>query len=184
MKVSKLYPYFYLAIAIILLTSCQTQEILGRSQLDDNGKTQSQLKVVVLDKTKIVRGQTIYVPIYSYIYHYNSRKQVINLSSTLSIRNTDFTNPIIITSVRYYDTNGKLVRQYLDKPVQLNSLASIDFFVEADDLTGGLGANFIVEWVAEKEVFEPLIEAVTVGTESSQGISFVSPGKVIKRFNK
>jgi hypothetical protein len=36
--------------------------------------------------------------------------------------------------------------------VALGSLASTDFVVERTDTSGGLGANFIVEWIAEKEV--------------------------------
>ena len=59
-------------------------------------------------------------------------------------------------------------------------MASTDFVVRRTDTSGGLGANFIVEWVAEKEVSEPVIEAVMIGAESTQGISFVSPGRVIK----
>lgn len=126
-------------------------------------------------------GQTVYVPVYSHIYHYNSQDQVVNLSATLSIRNTDLTNSIIITSVRYYDTDGQLIRQDVESPVELKPLTSADFFIAADDTSGGSGANFIVEWVAEKTVYEPVIEAVMISTSSSQGISFVSPAKVLKQ---
>lgn len=129
-------------------------------------------------------GQTVYVPIYSHIYHYNSQERVINLSATLSIRNTDSTNPIIITSVRYYDTNGQLIRKNIDRPVALNPLASTSFFVATNDNDGGSGANFMVEWVAEKTVSEPVIEAVMINTSGGQGISFLSPGKVVKQQSK
>lgn len=125
-------------------------------------------------------GQTLYVPVYSHIYHYNKQEHVINLSATLSIRNTDLTNSIIITSVRYYNTDGQMVRQDVKSPVELKPLASTDFFIAADDTSGGSGANFIVEWVAEKKVYEPVVEAVMISTSSSQGISFVSPAKVLK----
>jgi len=127
-------------------------------------------------------GQTIYVPVYSHIY-YENQKKVLYLSATLSIRNTDLSNPIIITSVRYYDTGGKLIKQYLEDPVELRSLASTDFVVERTDTSGGLGANFIVDWIARKEVSEPVVEAVMISAVSSQGISFVSPGRVIKNHN-
>ena len=127
-------------------------------------------------------GQTIYVPIYSHIY-YENQKEVLYLSATLSIRNTDLSNPIIITSVRYYNTEGKLIKQYLERSVELGSLASTDFVVERTDTSGGLGANFIVEWVAEKEVSEPVVEAVMISAVSNQGISFVSTGRVIKNHN-
>jgi hypothetical protein len=46
-----------------------------------------------------------------------------------------------------------------------------------------LGANFIVEWVASTEVSEPIVEAIMIGTDFQQGISFTSPGKVIKNQN-
>jgi len=105
----------------------------------------------------------------------------MNLSATLSIRNTDLTNPTIITSVRYYDTDGLLIRQEVDHSLVLKPLASTSFFVAADDTRGGSGANFIVEWVAETTVSEPVIEAVMISTSSSQGISFVSPGKVLEQ---
>lgn len=180
----KLYLYIYLIITIIVLTSCTSLEISQKSQVDSNQVTQSQPKVVTLDNNiKIVMGQTIYVPVYSHIY-YENKKASVNLSATLSIRNTDLTNPIIVTSVRYYDADGKLIRQYLDRPTELGSLASTDFVVERTDNSGGLGANFIVEWVAENEVSEPVVEAVMINAVSAQGISFVSNGRVIKSQGK
>lgn len=174
------YRYFFLAIAV-LIASCTSAE-LSPSPQSDNQETRFKLKVVSVDKKSIVTGQTIYVPIYSHIYHEDEHK-ILNLAATLSIRNTDLSNPMIITSVRYYDSEGKLVRQYITQPVQLGAMASTDFVVARTDSSGGVGANFIVEWVAEKEIYEPVVEAVMIGTESSQGISFISTGRVIKSVN-
>ncbi len=171
----KLYPHFFLVIAFIFLVSCTSSD-LPKSQPEVNLSP----KVVTLDKNfQIAMGQTIYVPIYSYIYH-GDRQKIFDLAATLSIRNTDLNKPIIITSVRYYDSNGKLIKQYLERPIQLNAIASTDFFIDRTDSSGGLGANFIVEWVAQTEVSEPIVEAVMIATESQQGVSFISPGKVIK----
>jgi len=61
--------------------------------------------------------------------YYGDQQEIFNLAATLSIRNTDVTNSIIITSVRYYNSDGKLVKQYLS-PIQLGALASTDFFVK------------------------------------------------------
>lgn len=170
-----LSPYFYSVIAATVLASCTSSEIPPKSQ-----SAPSRLKVVTVDeKTKIVMGQNIYVPVYSHIYYENQEK-VFNLTVTLSIRNTDLNKPMIITSVRYYDSNGKVVKQFLARPVQLGAMASTDFVVARTDTSGGSGANFIVEWIAETEIFEPVVEAVMIGTESNRGISFISPGKVIK----
>lgn len=175
----KLYRHFYLAIAFIFLVSCTSSENPPKSQSDTNQLNPSP-KVVTLDKNfQIAMGQTIYVPVYSHIYH-DDQQKILDLAATLSIRNTDLTNSIIITSVRYYDSNGKLVKQHLEQPIQLDTLASYDFFINRTDTSGGLGANFIVEWVAQTEVSEPIVEAVMIATEFQQGVSFVSPGKVIK----
>lgn len=179
----KLYPHFCLAIAVIVLTSCTSPENPPQPQASTNGANPRQ-QVVTLDKNfKTVMGQTIYVPVYSHIYH-DDGKRSFNLAATLSIRNTDMTNPIVITTVRYYDSNGKLVRQYLERPIQLAALASTDFFIDTNDTSGGLGANFIVEWVTQTEVSFPVIEAVMIGSSFQQGISFISPGKVIKSLPK
>ncbi|MGI2908512.1 DUF3124 domain-containing protein [Tolypothrix sp. VBCCA 56010] len=178
----KLYLNFYLAIAVIVLASCTSAEVPPKSQSDTTVPTPSQ-KVVTLDENfKIAMGQTIYVPVYSHIYHQDQQKEekIFNLAATLSIRNTDLTKPIIITSVRYYDSNGKLVKQYLERPIELSAIASCDFVVNKTDTSGGLGANFIVEWVAQTEVSQPVVEAVMIGTDFQQGISFISPGRVIK----
>jgi hypothetical protein len=142
-------------------------------------KPTPQLKVVSLNNVKAVEGQTVYVPVYSHIYTVN-QNQTTDLAATLSVRNTDLTNPIVVTSVRYYDTNGDLVRQYLEQPVELRPLAAAEFVVNQEDTSGGAGANFIVEWLAQKQVSNPVIEAVMMNTMGNQGISFVSPGRVIK----
>ena len=59
-------------------------------------------------------------------------------------------------------------------------MASADYFLPRNEVSGGLGVNFLVEWVAEHSIFEPVVEAVMVSTESGRGLSFVSPGKVLK----
>jgi hypothetical protein len=177
----KLKQHFWVCWAIfaIALASCSAQTTSQKQQ--SQIKPEASLRAATLDKTKVVMGQTVYVPVYSHIYYYSSQNHVMNLSATLSIRNTDLANSIIITSVRYYDTDGQLIRQDIKSPVELKPLASTDFFIAADDTSGGSGANFIVEWVALKTVYEPVIEAVMISTSSNQGISFISPAKVLKQ---
>lgn len=128
-------------------------------------------------------GQTIYVPVYSHIYYRDDRR-VVNLAATLSIRNTDAVHGLVITAVRYYDSNGQLVRRYLQQPLALGPMATKDYVVEQDDTSGGSGANFIVEWTAEAPVTPPVVEAVMISTASSQGISFTSPGRVLAEHDR
>jgi len=125
------------------------------------------------------KGQTIYVPAYSHIYSGNREKPFL-LAITVSIRNIDPKNPIQITTVDYYETQGKLLKHYLEKPAALAPLGSLRYIVPEGDKTGGSGANFVVEWKSDKPVNPPIIECVMIGTQSQQGISFTSRGQVIQ----
>jgi hypothetical protein len=131
------------------------------------------------EEVTLSTGQTIYTPIYSYI-HYGNKFKKIDLTATLSIRNTDMANSIEVVSVDYYSSSGKLIKNYLDSPVQLAPLASTHYKVAESDLTGGLGASFIIQWQSSREVSQPLVEGVMIGALSAQGISIVSRGEVIR----
>ena len=66
-------------------------------------------------------------------------------------------------------------------PRTLAPLATVEFIVERDNVEGGSGANFIVEWMArEKDINPPLIEAVMVGIGQTQSFSFVRTGQVLR----
>ncbi|MEP0547936.1 MAG: DUF3124 domain-containing protein [Rhodothermales bacterium] len=132
------------------------------------------------DPVEMALGERVYVPIYSHIYFRDSRRD-IDLAATLSVRNTDGTTPIRLTAVRYYDNAGALVRRYIDTPVSVGPMASTNFLVEQQDDSGGVGANFIVEWQADLAVTPPVVEAVMISASNSQGISFVTQGRVLHR---
>jgi len=127
----------------------------------------------------ISAGETVYVPVYSHIY-VAMKGHPFELAISLSIRNTDLTEPITVLAVDYYDSNGKLVRKYLTKNRDVAPLASVDFFVSESDTTGGFGASFLVKWKSTKRVNEPIIEGVMASTKSGQGISFTSRGRTIR----
>ncbi len=126
---------------------------------------------------EIVDGQTVYVPVYSHIYADGGRPHL--LETTLSIRNPDPTRAISIKSVKYFDTKGLLIKEYLDGKMRLGPLETTAFLVEKRDTSGGSGANFIVVWDAEKPVYEPLVEAIMVGFSENHSISFTSPGRAL-----
>lgn len=124
------------------------------------------------------RGQRVYVPVYSHIYHSTSERRV-NLAVTLSIRNTDLQTPLTLLAVRYYGSDGALVRRYLEAPEPLAPLAARRYVIDELDAAGGSGASFIVEWRADAPVTPPVVESVMISTASAQGISFVSPGRIV-----
>lgn len=127
------------------------------------------------------KGQMVYVPVYSHISHGNLDSQgqpmTLLLSSMLSIRNTDPANAITVTAVRYYDTSGKVLRDFISAPIMLGAMASTEYFVEHKDKTGGSGANFVVEWRADKPINPPIIETVNAFFFGTQSIAFTSPGR-------
>ena len=75
---------------------------------------------------------------------------------------------------------ASLIKSYLSAPITLKPLASTRFVVEESDTKGGSGANFLVQWRAETEVNEPIMEGVMIGAAGQQGISFTSRGKALK----
>ena len=163
------------AVSALLIASCARQE--PEAQRDAGAPPAGATYAVVEDGIDLAMSQKIYVPVYSSI-HVVDERRTVELAATLSIRNTDAGNPITITSVRYYDTEGKALRDYVKQPLSLSPMASTAFVVEQKDKSGGLGANFVVEWAAAKAVSEPVVEAVMIGSAGTLGISFVSPGRV------
>ncbi len=125
------------------------------------------------------QGQRVYVPAYSHI-QYGDGRNYLNLTVTLSVRNTDPAQTIEVRSVEYYDEQGKRVRKYLQEPRVLGPLGSADFLVKESDVTGGLSASFLVEWRAGQSVNPPVIHTVMIGAAGAQGVSFIGRGKVIE----
>lgn len=130
------------------------------------------------DKIGLTSGQVIYVPAYSHIYVGNNERPFL-LAVTLSIRNIDPDRRITITVVTYHASQGRQIKQYVDAPVMLNPLESLRFVIPQKDKSGGSGANFIVEWISERPVNPPIVESINIGSQSGQGISFTSRGRVL-----
>lgn len=128
----------------------------------------------------IVRKKAVvYVPVYSSI-DIGFDKQVLDLSVTLSVRNVSAQKPLVVESVKYFDSAGREVRQYVSNPASLAPMATADFVVQRRDTSGGRGASFLVEWSSsDAEIDEPFIEAVMIGHQGSAGVSFTSIGKVL-----
>lgn len=145
--------------------------------------TQSGGIAITPDRLAVSTGQVILVPAYSHVY-YGDRQDEFLLSVTLSIRNTSLTESIVVRSVRYYDSQGKLIKQYASSALKLPPLASTEFFIPQTDRSGGSSASFVVEWVAEqKQVTAPIVEAIMLSTSFQQGVSFTSPGRVIQELS-
>jgi hypothetical protein len=126
-------------------------------------------------------GAVVYVPVYSSLnLGMNSAGRTVELAATVSVRNVSTVEPITLEWVRYYDSLGKQIKDYLDKPSVLPPLGSVEFVVQRSDTTGGPGANFLIRWHGPTTVDEPLIEAIMLGRSADGGVSFTSRGRVVK----
>ncbi len=130
-------------------------------------------------------GQSLYLPIYSHLYHGDVNPRTGKPSETLvsthvSIRNTDPALAVTIVSARYYNTDGKLLREFLAKPQAIPPLGTFELYVPRSDSSGGSGANFIIDWTAERPANPPLVEALHADIREARTLLFVTTARPIQ----
>lgn len=160
--------------AVVCLLGLRYDERLSRIELLERAPSAAPLEAIKPELRPLAARRTVYVPVYSHVYLRGGKEQLLEV--TLSIRNTDLDDSIVVRSIRYFDTAGQELKEYLGAPIVLRPLASTDFLVEERDAAGGAGANFVVEWEAEVIVSEPMIETVMVGAEGNRAFAFARPG--------
>ena len=173
---NKLSIQFFFCVFIILF-SCNNPN----PNLDKKGE--DELKALEIDHTIGKEEQhfqdIIYVPIYSDIY-VDQENQKALLAATLSVRNTSYTDSLFISKIEYFNTGGELVRSYIENPISIPPMATINYVVEKDDDTGGSGANFIIKLSSKDKDIKPLIQAIMIGQFGNKGFSFSTDGYSIK----
>jgi Protein of unknown function (DUF3124) len=126
-----------------------------------------------------VRGQTLYVPVYSEI-PFGDRDHTLDLTATLSIRNIDRKVAMTVWKVDYYNAQGELVRSYTQEPRVLSLLAAVEFVIKQSDRSGGISTGFIVIWESAHLCVLPVVEAVMISIASNRGISFLSQARLVE----
>jgi hypothetical protein len=145
------------------------------------GSAAVRLKPLTTPLQDPIISRTVYVPVYSSLYLGNDvRQNMVNLAVTASVRNVSARYPLVLNFVRYYDSDGKQIREYVGSPSELAPLATVEFVIQRNDVAGGPGANFLVQWAGAPEIDEPIIEAVMIGVSGNAGFSFTSPGRTVK----
>ena len=132
----------------------------------------------VAEVGELVVQHTTYVPIYSSL-HVADHAQPIDLGATMSLRNVSERVPVVLTSVDYYDSDGALVRSFLEKPAELGPLMTAEFFIARLDRSGGSGANFLIHWGLREPGPDLVAEAVMHGRDGAAGFSFLSQGRIV-----
>jgi hypothetical protein len=132
----------------------------------------------------LAKGQLVYLPVYSHVYYGSLDRKgspdKVLLSALVSIRNADPRRPIRVTSARYYDTEGRMLREYVPSPRVVPPFGTLELFVERHDESGGSGANFAIAWDAEAPVNPPLIAAVHAALEGARSVLFTTSGTPIR----
>jgi len=166
-------PTLYIAAFMFLLYSCQQRKA-------PETKHHPAIHYTTVEKTTFALTELVYIPIYSDIYYVDS-KHTFSLTATLSIRNTSFKDSIYVFSIDYYNSGGQKVRRYNESTLLVKPMESVEFVVENKDDTGGVGANFVVEWGAKSGAQKPFFQGVMIGTTGQQGISFTTEGIVVQQ---
>lgn len=161
----------YLLWSIIVISSCNSVDDFSSI----NPENWTKRTITFHQNDSLLLGET-YLSVYSEIYS-TTEERTHNLTATISMRNTNRRDSIFITKAEYFDTKGKLIRTYFDKPIYLSPMETVEIVIDERDKTGGTGANFLFEWRIPENVDEPLFEAVMISTSGTQGLSFSTSGK-------
>jgi hypothetical protein len=128
-------------------------------------------------------GQVLYLPIYSHVWHgeVDSKGQPTKtqVSVSVSIRNTDASKPIRITSAQYFDTDGRKLREYLPVARTIAPMGTYELFIPRNDDTGGSGANFVIAWKVDGGANPPIVEALHANLPAGRAIAFVTSARQI-----
>ena len=171
-RINAVLLLFFVGIVSGLLVGCGSKNgQKGREAFDWNGR-----KVALNPNDSLGYGST-YLSVYSQIYS-ETEHQTHDLTVTVSMRNANM-DTVFVTSAKYYNTHGELIRTYFDGPIFLLPMETVEIIIAELDKEGGTGGNFIFEWAADSESMEPLFEAVMISTSGQQGLSFTTEGKRI-----
>ena len=163
----------------LILTSCDSID----PNLNEQGQDKLENNLVYVDDIDISYRDTVYVPIYSEVYYSGNQNVTFYLTSTLSIRNTSLKDTVYIEDIDYYDTDGKLIKQYLDASLLLHPMQSIEYVIEKDEKIRGTGANFMVNWGANNPKVKPIFQGVMASIKGQQGITLLTDGVSVKESN-
>lgn len=170
--------FAYMAFAL-LVNSCEipgddpNQDTYGAEVADDPNLDAS-------NETNHAFIDSVYIPVYSDIYSQGKHIRFL-LTSTLSIRNTSYTDTIAVRTIEYYDTRGNKVTDFLKRPIYVLPMATVEYVIDEKDISGGSGANFIVVWSARDSSVKAVIQAVMISVSGQQGVAFRTDGVSISK---
>ena len=162
---------FSLVLMSFVLYSCENK--IETKKIDSVNWDKRAVSFALNDS--LVKGST-YLSVYSEIYNFTESEKR-TLTATVSMRNVDKKDSIYVFKADYYNTNGKLIRTYFDKPIYLAPMETVEIIISQTDKEGGTGGNFLFDWKTKAGVGEPIFEAVMISISGQHGLSFTTQGK-------
>ena len=130
---------------------------------------------------ELSKASTIYVPVYKSFYQsYGSTRDAYGLTSTACFHNTDPKNAIIVYTIEYNSSNGKLINKLINEPITIKPWTSREITLQSSTDPEDFGANLIVRWKSEQPVNPLIVEVLMVGQVLNRGVSFLTRGYDIK----
>ena len=102
-----------LAGGTLLLAGCGRDDP-RKSKNQPQGADVNREALASFSNPRSIAGELVYVPIFSSAMHQSGNREYL-LTATLRIHNIDLTENIELSAVSYFDTEGKLVREFLDE---------------------------------------------------------------------
>gem|GEM_PF-593494 len=167
---------------LVFLFSCQKPEE-KKTASTKHQKPSHKYTLRAVDTASLGYIETDYAFIYSDIYYYDGTLKY-PLANTVSIRNISLTDTAYILKANYYDSYGNFLQNYVDTAIVMAPLESIEFVVEEYESKGGVGANFIIEWGADRYAHQICVQTIVVGIYRQSEISLLTDAKVIGQIKK
>jgi hypothetical protein len=165
--------YSMLAVVLVLVSCKRDKEISSISAVNwDKRTVQHELS------DTLEFGRT-YLSVYSEIYG-QTEHFTYPLTATISMRNASLTDSIYVLLAEYFDTHGKPIRIYFDKPIFVMPMETVEIIIDEKDREGGTGGNFLFDWKKAKHAPDPIFEGVMISMTGQQGLSFTTQGKRVE----
>ena len=120
---TKMKLKFVSIVMILLIFSCNEKSDVSSISPENWSKRVANMS----GKDSLEFGKS-YLSIYSQIYSY-SEQTTYNLTAMVSLRNTSDSDTIYILRAEYYDTHGKSIRKYFEKPIFLAPMETTDIIM-------------------------------------------------------
>ncbi|TDQ32223.1 DUF3124 domain-containing protein [Zeaxanthinibacter enoshimensis] len=167
------YFFFFLSLLFFFLSCKEEGNVSSSDPVNWDKRT-----ILSIPGDSLQEGSS-YLSVYSQIYS-QTEHRTHDLTATVSMRNINKKDTVYIAKAEYFDTKGKLIRTYFNKPIYIAPLETVEIVIDEKDQAGGTGANFLFDWVVKAGVHEPYFEGVMISTSGSQGLSFTTKGQNIQ----